>query len=108
MAEKVKILLLDTNDAMGGVVQAHLLLLRTLDRARFDIYHAYIAQSALMHILTETTPTSLSAADLLVLKTIYPAFKITILDACMEAVDTRHIATQTQTHALLKAVNMFI
>lgn len=76
--------------------------------ARFDIYHAYIAQGALMHILTETTPTSLSAADLLVLKTIYPAFKITILDACMEAIDTRHIATQTQTHALLKAVNMFI
>ncbi|MFZ4394474.1 MAG: glycosyltransferase family 4 protein [Kiritimatiellia bacterium] len=48
MAQKTRILLLDTNDAMGGVVQAHLLLLRTLDRARFDIYLACLAHGPLL------------------------------------------------------------
>ena len=47
MAEKVKVLLLDTNDAMGGVVQAHLLLLRTLDRSRFDVHLACLGHGPL-------------------------------------------------------------
>jgi glycosyltransferase involved in cell wall biosynthesis len=34
---KTRILLLDTNDAMGGVVRVHLNLLRELDRSRFEV-----------------------------------------------------------------------
>jgi glycosyltransferase involved in cell wall biosynthesis len=40
MSDRIKVLLLDTNDAMGGVVRVHLNLLRTLDRGRFDIHLA--------------------------------------------------------------------
>ena len=47
MPERTRILLLDTNDAMGGVAQAHLLLLRTLDRARFDIHLAFLGRGVL-------------------------------------------------------------
>jgi len=48
MAHKTRILLLDANDAMGGVVQAHLLLLRTLDRSRFDVHLACLGQGPLL------------------------------------------------------------
>jgi glycosyltransferase involved in cell wall biosynthesis len=48
MTNKIKILLLDTNDAVGGVVQAHLMLLRTLDRTRFEVYAACLAQGPLV------------------------------------------------------------
>jgi len=48
MADQIKVLLLDTNDAMGGVVCAHLLLLRTLDRAQFDIYLACLGHGPLL------------------------------------------------------------
>jgi glycosyltransferase involved in cell wall biosynthesis len=48
MPNKIKILLLDTNDAVGGVVQAHLMLLRTLDRTRFEVYAACLAQGPLV------------------------------------------------------------
>lgn len=34
---KTKVLLVDTNDAMGGVVRVHLNLLRTINQARFDV-----------------------------------------------------------------------
>jgi len=47
MAERTRILLLDTNDAMGGVAQAHLLLLRTFDRARFDVHLAFLGHGVL-------------------------------------------------------------
>ncbi len=40
MSERIKVLLLDTNDAMGGVVRVHVNLLRTLDRRQFDLYLA--------------------------------------------------------------------
>ena len=36
MTKPVQVLLLDTNDAMGGVVRVHLNLLRAYDRARVD------------------------------------------------------------------------
>jgi len=48
MAEKIKILLLDTNDAGGGVVTAHLLLLRTLDRAQIDVHLACLGHGSLL------------------------------------------------------------
>ena len=35
--KKVRVLLLDTNDAMGGVVRVHLELLKAIDRTRFHI-----------------------------------------------------------------------
>ena len=37
MADPMRILLLDTNDAMGGVVRVHLCLLEAVDRERFDL-----------------------------------------------------------------------
>ena len=40
MSNKIKVLLLDTNDAMGGVVRVHLNLLNSLDRGQFDIHLA--------------------------------------------------------------------
>lgn len=40
MSDPIKVLLLDTNDAMGGVVRVHVNLLRTLDRSQFDLYVA--------------------------------------------------------------------
>ena len=40
MSDRIKVLLLDTNDAMGGVVRVHVNLLRTLDRSQFDLYLA--------------------------------------------------------------------
>jgi len=40
MSDTIKVLMLDTNDAMGGVVRVHLNLLRTLDRRKFDLHLA--------------------------------------------------------------------
>ena len=40
MSDPIKVLLLDTNDAMGGVVRVHINLLRTLVRSQFDLYLA--------------------------------------------------------------------
>jgi len=40
MSTPIKVLLLDTNDAMGGVVRVHVNLLRTLDRSQFEVYLA--------------------------------------------------------------------
>jgi glycosyltransferase involved in cell wall biosynthesis len=42
MKSKIKSLLLDTNDATGGVVQAHIMFLRYLDRSRFDVHAAVL------------------------------------------------------------------
>ena len=42
MKRKIKSLLLDTNDAMGGVVQAHIMFLKYIDRMRFDVYAAIL------------------------------------------------------------------
>jgi len=55
MTEQIKILLLDTNDAMGGVVQMHLLLLRTLDRTRFDAHLACLGHGPLRPVF-QTIP----------------------------------------------------
>jgi glycosyltransferase involved in cell wall biosynthesis len=40
MDTKIKSLLLDTNDAVGGVVRGHMMFLRHLDRTRFDVHAA--------------------------------------------------------------------
>ena len=42
MNTKIKSLLLDTNDAMGGVVQEHIMFLRYLNRTRFDVHAAVL------------------------------------------------------------------
>ncbi len=49
MSAKTKILLLDTNDAVGGVVRVHFMLLRALDRARFDVYAAVLGHGRLLN-----------------------------------------------------------
>ncbi len=48
MPPKRRILLLDTNDAMGGVVRFHLQLLRSMDRARFELYVACLGHGPLL------------------------------------------------------------
>ncbi|MEI8242486.1 MAG: glycosyltransferase family 4 protein [bacterium] len=47
MMNKTRVLLLDTNDAMGGVVRIHLLLLQALDRARVDMFVACLGHGPL-------------------------------------------------------------
>ncbi|MEI8123056.1 MAG: glycosyltransferase family 4 protein, partial [bacterium] len=47
-AARVKTLLLDTNDAMGGVIRSHSTILRTLDRTRFDVHLACLGHGSLM------------------------------------------------------------
>jgi len=42
MKSRIRSLLLDTNDAVGGVVQAHLLFLKRLDRRRFHVHAAVL------------------------------------------------------------------
>ncbi len=48
MNAKTKVLLLDTNDAVGGVVRVHTALLRMLDRQRFDLYAAVLGHGMLL------------------------------------------------------------
>lgn len=48
MTNRIRMLLLDTNDAVGGVVSAHLMFLRLTDRTRFDVYAAVHADGPLL------------------------------------------------------------
>jgi glycosyltransferase involved in cell wall biosynthesis len=48
MNAKIRSLLLDTNDAVGGVVRMHLMFLRYLDRKRFDVYAAVLGHGPLL------------------------------------------------------------
>jgi glycosyltransferase involved in cell wall biosynthesis len=48
MADKIKVLLLDTNDAFGGVVRGHTMFLRITDRARFEMYAAVLGHGAVL------------------------------------------------------------
>ncbi len=54
MTNRIKVLLLDTNDAFGGVVRGHMMFLRITDRARFEMYAAVlghgVVQSRFMEI----------------------------------------------------------
>jgi glycosyltransferase involved in cell wall biosynthesis len=58
MKAMIKTLLLDTNDAVGGVVRQHLLFLSHLDRTRFDVYAAVLGHGPLLpqfHAVPEVT-----------------------------------------------------
>ena len=46
--DPINILLLDTNDQMGGVVRVHLNLLRTLDRAAFGVHLACLGRGRVL------------------------------------------------------------
>jgi glycosyltransferase involved in cell wall biosynthesis len=48
MNTKIRSLLLDTNDAFGGVVHQHLMFLNHLDRKRFDVYAAVLGHGPLL------------------------------------------------------------
>ena len=48
MSDRIKVLLLDTNDAFGGVVRGHQMFLRVTDRARFDLYAAVLGHGPLL------------------------------------------------------------
>ena len=48
MNTKIKYLLLDTNDAVGGVVRVHVMFLSHLDRRRFDVYAAVLGRGPLL------------------------------------------------------------
>jgi len=48
MNDKIKVLLLDTNDAFGGVVRGHMMFLRITDRARFELYAAVLGHGAVL------------------------------------------------------------
>jgi len=48
MGHKVKVLLLDTNDAFGGVVRGHMMFLRITDRARFEMYASVLGHGAVL------------------------------------------------------------
>ncbi len=48
MPDKIKVLLLDTNDAFGGVVRAHLMFLQKTDRVRFELYAAVLGHGPLL------------------------------------------------------------
>ena len=48
MSDKIKVLLLDTNDAVGGVVRMHLMFLHLTDRTRFDLYAAVLGHGPLL------------------------------------------------------------
>jgi glycosyltransferase involved in cell wall biosynthesis len=48
MKTRIKSLLLDTNDAVGGVVRGHLMFLKYLDRRRFDVYAAVLGHGPLL------------------------------------------------------------
>jgi len=48
MNDKIKVLLLDTNDAVGGVVRGHLMFLRLTDRARFAVFAAVLGHGPLL------------------------------------------------------------
>jgi len=50
---RIRPLLLDTNDAVGGIVRGHLLLLRLLDRARFDVHAACLGHGPLLPLFRE-------------------------------------------------------
>jgi glycosyltransferase involved in cell wall biosynthesis len=45
---RIKTLLLDTNDAVGGVVRVHINLLSHLDRRRFDVHAAVLGHGPLL------------------------------------------------------------
>ncbi|MEI7436649.1 MAG: glycosyltransferase family 4 protein [bacterium] len=48
MADKIKVLLLDTNDAVGGVVRGHIMFLRGADRTRFEMFAAVLSHGPLL------------------------------------------------------------
>ena len=48
MGNKIKVLLLDTNDAFGGVVRGHMMFLRYTDRAKFDMYAAVLGHGKVL------------------------------------------------------------
>ena len=48
MSDKIKVLLLDTNDAVGGVVRMHLMFLRHTDRTRFEMYAAVLGHGLVL------------------------------------------------------------
>jgi len=48
MAAPIKVLLLDTNDAVGGVVHVHLMILRLIDRTAFDMHAAVLGHGPLL------------------------------------------------------------
>ena len=48
MNTTTKVLLLDTNDAVGGVVRGHLMLLRALDPARVEMHAAVLGHGPLL------------------------------------------------------------
>lgn len=48
MSAKVKVLLLDTNDAVGGVVRGHMMFLRHTDKACFELYAAVLGHGPLL------------------------------------------------------------
>ena len=48
MKDRIKVLLLDTNDAFGGVVRTHLMFLQHTDRTRFDLYAAILGHGPLL------------------------------------------------------------
>ena len=48
MSSKIKVLLLDTNDAFGGVVRAHQMFLQNIDRTRFEMYAAVLGHGPLL------------------------------------------------------------
>jgi len=50
---KVRALFLDTNDAMGGVVRVHLILLETIDRERFEPTLACLGRGAIFPLFQE-------------------------------------------------------
>ena len=48
MNSRIKVLLLDTNDAFGGVVRGHMMFLRITDRARFEMYAAVLGHGVVL------------------------------------------------------------
>ena len=48
MGDKIKVLLLDTNDAFGGVVRGHMMFLRITDRTRFEMFAAVLGHGAVL------------------------------------------------------------
>lgn len=63
MAQKVRVLLLDTSHVAGGLEMVHADLLRTLDRTRFDVYLACIGHGPLLSVFQSIPDVTLWKID---------------------------------------------
>jgi glycosyltransferase involved in cell wall biosynthesis len=63
MNAKIKYLLLDTNDAVGGVVRQHLLFLNHLDRTRFDVHAAVLGHGPLLPLFQAVPEVTLETME---------------------------------------------